>query len=67
MHEFYRRMEIETENMGSVAFERQLHVAVFVVVRVLFEGIVVDQEIDERNSRIQLPVFLEVLEKYRDF
>lgn len=60
-------MEIETEDMGGVAFEGQLHVAAIVVIRMFFEGIVVDQEIDERNSRIQLPVFLEVLEKYRHF
>lgn len=60
-------MEIETEDMGGVTFEGQLPVAAIVVIRVLFEGIVVDQEVDERNSRIQLPVFLEVLEKYRYF
>ncbi|PPK99277.1 hypothetical protein SAMN05444682_114129 [Parapedobacter indicus] len=65
MQGLYCCVEIKPGQERKMAFERQLHVAAFIVVRMLFKRIVMGEKIQERNAGIHLPMFFEMLKKYR--
>lgn len=65
MEGFYRRMEVKPRHVMREALERQLHIAAFIVVRMFFKRIMMNQKIHERNACVQTLMLLEMLKKYR--
>lgn len=59
-------VEIKPCQLMRVALERQLHIAAFIIVCMFFKRIVMDEKTHERNARIQLLVFPEMFNQYRN-